>query len=375
MKIAITAGGGGHFAPALALISLLPKDWEVILFGRKYVFEGDRTESLEYKTAQEQHIPFISLTTGRLQRKFTRHTLASFLKLPVGFFQAYMALRREKPDAVMSFGGYVSLPVVVSAFFQNIPVVVHEQTLGVGLANKLSAFFAEKVCISFEESEKFFPKEKVILTGNPVKKFSINDLPFQISKEDLPLLYITGGSSGSHAINVLIENGLEELLIKYRIIHQTGDAREFQDFEKLEEKQKNLSPELQKRYYVTKFVSPFDVGSVISASDIVISRAGMNSVCELMYFGKPSIFIPLPFAQENEQGKNAEFAKKIGMAEVLEQDSATTQTLLQTIGKIETSIDRYRNGGEKAKGLIKEDAAKEIFTVLKQTIEKRNNTK
>ncbi len=374
MKIAITAGGGGHFAPALALMSILPKDWEVIFFGRKYTFEGDKTESLEYETAIQEGIPFIALTAGRLQRKFTSRTLSSLLKLPIGFFQAYKALKRQKPTVVISFGGYVSLPVVVSAFFQNIPIVIHEQTLGAGLANKLSAFFADTVCVSFEESKKFFPKEKVVVTGNPVKKFKISDFPFAISNEKLPLLYVTGGSSGSHAINELIERGLEEFLAKYRIVHQTGDAKEFQDFEKLKEKQEGLPADLQKRYVVTKFVNPFDVGSVINASDIVISRAGMNSVCELMYFGKPSIFIPLSFAQGNEQRKNAEFAKKIGMAEIVEQSGATPDVLLEAISNIEMHIDQYKKAGEKAKDLIKMDAAQEIFTVLKQTIEKRNNT-
>lgn len=372
MKIAITAGGGGHFAPALALISVLPKDWGVFLFGRKHTFEGDSAESLEYKTAMQENIPFISLTTGRLQRKFTQHTILSLLKLPIGFFQAYTALKRERPDIVMSFGGYVSFPVVVSAFFQNISIVVHEQTLGVGLANKLSAFFADKVCISFEESRKFFPKEKTVLTGNPVKRFSISNFPFEISKEELPLLYITGGSSGSHAINLLIEEGLEELLAKYKIVHQTGDAKEFQDFKKLKEKKLALS--LQKRYVVTKFVNPADVGSVLSASDIVISRAGMNSVCELMYFGKPSIFIPLPITQGNEQRKNAEFAKKIGMAEIVEQETSSPKTLLQTIDKIIEHIEQYKKAGEAAKNLIKKGAAEDILTVLKETIEKRNST-
>src|SRR5436305_1641956 len=132
MKLLIVAGGGGHFAPALAVIEKLPKEIEILVVGRKYVFEGDRTLSLEYQTATKLRIPFKTLTTGRLQRKFTRYTFNSLLKIPIGLSQATNILTKFKPDAVLSFGGYISVPVTLAASILRIPLVLHEQTLEAG---------------------------------------------------------------------------------------------------------------------------------------------------------------------------------------------------------------------------------------------------
>lgn len=242
MKIAIVAGGGGHFSTALAVMESLGKDDNVLLFLRKYAFEGDRAVSLEYQTATSLGIHFEIITTARLQRTFTRHTLPSLLKMPTGFFQALTQLKKYKPDVLFSTGGYVSLPVCFAAKTLGIPIVIHEQTLGFGLSNKIVSKFAQKVCVSFPTSEKYFPKEKVVLTGNPMKQFKVKSLKFKVSSEPLPLIYITGGSSGAHAINQIVFSCLEKLLEKYRIIHQTGDSQQFLDFEK-QEKLKNSLPE------------------------------------------------------------------------------------------------------------------------------------
>ncbi len=179
MKLLIVAGGGGHFAPALSVIEKLPKDWDLLLVGRKYSLEGDAALSLEYQTAERMHIPFRMLTTGRIQRKLTRHSLLSLLKTPIGMVQALSILRDFKPDVVLSFGGYVAVPLVLAAHFLRIPIIIHEQTFGAGLANKISSRFADKVCISWEESRKYFPNGKVVVTGNPVRKFQISNFKFQ----------------------------------------------------------------------------------------------------------------------------------------------------------------------------------------------------
>ncbi len=160
MKLLIVAGGGGHFAPALAVIEKLPKDWELLVVGRKYVFEGDQSFSLEYQTAKKLNIPFKPLTTGRLQRKFTKYTINSLLKIPVGLAQATAILNGFKPDVVLSFGGYVSVPITLSASILRIPIVIHEQTLEAGVANKLVARFARKICISWEQFGEVFSKRQ-----------------------------------------------------------------------------------------------------------------------------------------------------------------------------------------------------------------------
>ena len=172
MKLIIV---GGHLSPALAVIEALQKDVNVLFIGRKYVFEGSKTLSLEFRTITKRKIPFVSISTGRWQRKFTRFTIPSLLKFPFGILQSFLILKKFKPDVVLSFGGYLSLPVGIAAFILRIPIVIHEQTLEAGIANKVLSIFAKTVCISWETSRKYFPKSKVILTGNPMRKFEIRN--------------------------------------------------------------------------------------------------------------------------------------------------------------------------------------------------------
>jgi UDP-N-acetylglucosamine--N-acetylmuramyl-(pentapeptide) pyrophosphoryl-undecaprenol N-acetylglucosamine transferase len=229
MKIIII---GGHLSPALAVIEEL-KNEEIYYLGRKHAFEGDKAISLEYEEVSKLGIPFYSINAARLQRKFTSRTIPSLAKFPSGFFQSLKALKQIKPDVVLGFGGYVSLPVVLAAFFLRIPIVIHEQTLEAGFANRMEAKFARKICISWQSSEQYFPKQKTVLTGNPLRGIVLNAKPFK-EETGLPKIYITGGSSGSHSINLLVEKSLKELLEKFTVVHQTGDARRHADFERLQ---------------------------------------------------------------------------------------------------------------------------------------------
>lgn len=364
MKLLIVAGGGGHFAPALATIEQLPKNWEVLVVGRKYVFEADKTPSLEYQTAEKLGIKFESITTGRLQRNFSRHSLNMLLKMPVGFLQATNIIKNFKPDIVLSFGGYVSLPVCMAARFLNIPIIIHEQTFGAGLANKVISKFADKVCISWEQSKKFFPAKKVILTGNPIKRYEGRSMKYKVFDEGLPIVFVTGGSSGAHAINILIENILEKLLEKYIIIHQTGDAKEYGDFDRIQKKKENLPQKLQNRYIMMKFVEPKDFYSFLEKADLVISRSGINTVTELLYLGKPALFIPLALGQRNEQLTNALFAKNLGLAEILEQKNLTGDELFIYINNMLKNIYSYKKHETDAKKLIHKDAAQKIISII-----------
>ncbi len=361
---------GGHLSPALAVIERLPKEDKVIVMGRKHAFEEDTALSLEYQTMTSRNIPFISLMTGRLQRHFSRHTIPSLLKTPYGLIQAYIGLRTLRPDVVLSFGGYVAVPVAIAAKLLRIPIVVHEQTLEAGASNIFVGKFARKICISWESSAPFFPASKTVLTGNPVRKYPISNTPASTVKrgEQLPipngedpLLYITGGSSGSHAINELVEGALEKLIKKYRIIHQTGDAKLYGDFDRLIEKRESLGEE-KDRYIVTKFVKPEEVAQILEKADLIISRSGMNTVTELLYFEKPSLLIPLPISQNNEQGKNAQMLKDAGLSEIMDQQSLTPDILSQKIQTMMENIDTY-----KTKVSIKntlENAADGIIRVL-----------
>ncbi|RJQ37967.1 UDP-N-acetylglucosamine--N-acetylmuramyl-(pentapeptide) pyrophosphoryl-undecaprenol N-acetylglucosamine transferase [Candidatus Microgenomates bacterium] len=362
MKIVLT---GGHLSPLLSVIDTLPKEAEILVVGRKKALEGDIAFSLEYQTLEEKKIPFKSIVTGRWQRRFTKHTIFSFFKIPVGFFQSFFILKKFKPDVVLSFGSYVSLPVTFTAFILSIPVVLHEQTLEAGLSNRIAGFFAKKICISWKSSEKFFPKLKTVLTGNPVREFGIKKQELRINNNDgLPVIYITGGSLGSHAINVLVEGCLEKLLEKFIVFHQTGDAKEFEDFKRLEKIKASLPQKLQERYNLTKFVEPEKVGSIIYSSSFVVSRSGINTITELFYFGKPSILIPLPFSQNNEQFKNALFFKEAGFGEILDQEKADSKDLYDRAELMLNNLDKYKQSAENAKNQINKDAAEEIVKVL-----------
>ncbi|HWY79504.1 MAG TPA: UDP-N-acetylglucosamine--N-acetylmuramyl-(pentapeptide) pyrophosphoryl-undecaprenol N-acetylglucosamine transferase [Candidatus Sulfotelmatobacter sp.] len=377
MKVLIAVGGGGHFSPALAVIEKMPKDWDILLVGRKYAFEGDQTLSFEYRTAHRLGLPFVSLTTGRLQRKFTRYTFASLIKVPVGLTQSMKILRRYQPDIVLSFGGYVSFPVVIAAAILHIPIVIHEQILHAGLANKVAARFATKICISWRESQHYFPKGKTILTGNPLRKefFSVKnkDNGQETRKYDnnLPLIYITGGSGGAHGINLLIEGCLEKLLENYTVIHQTGDAKEFGDYARLEKLKRHLPAILQKRYILQKFIEPERIMDILNNADLVISRSGINSVTELLYLGKPSLLIPLPYGQHNEQLTNALFVKSFGLAEVIDQRIATSATVLQKITNMISNLDFYASHKQETRALIKIDATEKILEEVRDAKEKR----
>lgn len=362
---------GGHLSPALSVLESLPKEDKVLFVGRKYAFEGDSSLSLEYETVTSLNVPFVGLNTGRLQRKFTTHTISSLLKLPFGLLKSFVTLVKFRPDVVVGFGGYVSFPVVLSAYLLRIPIVIHEQTLEAGFANKILSRFASKVCISWNSSRRYFRKEKIVFTGNPIRESkdsstgSGSKLKINKERNNLPLIYITGGSSGSHFINVLLEGCIKELLEKYNIIHQTGDAQEFRDFDRLEKLKNNLPPELSRRYILKKFINPSEVSDLLHEASLVISRSGMNTITELIYFEKPSLLIPLPYSQNNEQLKNAKFLERLGLGKVLLQNELDSKKLFQAISLMFNNINNYKIDIAERKKLPRKSAAQSIIEVIR----------
>jgi len=358
MKVAVV---GGHLTPALAVIEVL-KGEEIIYIGRKHALEGDQALSLEYRTITSLGIPFKSIITGRLQRKFTKYTLLSLFKIPIGLVQSFLILRRFKPHVVLGFGGYVSLPVIFAASLLRIPIVIHEQTQEVGLANKIAAYFATKICISWEASQRFFPQNKNVLTGNPIRREVIDAFGSSLKEaNDLPLIYITGGSLGSHTINVLVEKVIKRLLPNARVIHQTGDAQEYQDFERLSYLRDSLSEEFKKRYLIKRFLEAKEVAEVLRNADLVVSRAGINTITELIFLSKPSLLIPLP--QGKEQRKNALFLSELDLAEVRLEENLTPDDFLNTLKYMFENYSKY-NLNKDYKIYIR-DAAFKIVEVLR----------
>ena len=367
MKVLIT---GGHLTPALAVIKERPKGMDVVYVGRKYALEGDSALSLEYQTITNLGIPFIVFHPGRLQRRFTRHTLFSLGRFPKGIWEAFRILKKEKPDVVLSFGGYVAFPIAVAASLLKIPVITHEQTLEVGAANALIAKLAIKVCVSWPSSEKFFPKEKVVLTGNPiVEQKPSQEMQALIChhKEKYPLLVITGGSLGSHAINILIEPMLDKLLAHFTILHQTGNAKQYGDYDRLVKKRNKMPYTFQERYLPTKFLAPDDMPYIYEQADLVISRSGINTVLTLLLANTPSLLIPLPISQRQEQLKNALLLRDSGLGEVLEQDSLTSETLFEAVLMMMRNKTVYKNKDLETMRSLHQHAAEHILRVVDGT--------
>lgn len=372
MKILVT---GGHFTPAYAVIEKLKNNNEIIFVGRKYAFEGENSESLEFKTISELGIKFYDLKTGRFQRRFTKHTIPSLLKVPGGIIKAISLVKKINPDIVLTFGGYIGLPVSLAAYISGVPIVVHEQTQDAGLSNKIISRFAHKVCVSFESSRKYFPQNKVVFTGNPVRQEIFKPLKSIDIPENLRIIYITGGSTGSHFINDLVLGSLSRLLEKYVVIHQTGDSGVFRDFEKLEKARRSFSFELQKRYILKKFISLSEIGWIYKNASIVVARSGINTVCEILALSKLCLLIPLPHGQSEEQLKNANLVKKSVLGDYIEQNKINEDIFLRKINimlqneniykvKSETKNNKFGNASLKiarvVKSVYEEKSEKEI---------------
>lgn len=348
-------------APAVALIEELRsrnKNIEVVFVGRKYSLDSEKTISLEFKEIENLGIPFIPLTAGRLTRVLTVKSIRNFLRIPLGFVNAFFIIKNQRPDIIFAFGGFLALPVAFWGYIFKIPVYSHEQTVNPGLSNKIISFFSRKIFVAFEEAAKHFKSQKVIVSGNPVRKavFKVDLKPFEVRK-DRPVIYITGGSLGSHSINAHVKKIIKELLKDFIVIHQVGDTKEYHDFEDLAEIRNNLPEELSARYYVKKHFYMYEIGYIYSVTDMCVGRAGANTFFELMALKIPAIFIPLPWSAGREQQKHAELFAKAGLGEIFHQVE-TSDRLLRQIQSMAGNLIEYRKNFDKLEPYYKENAAK-----------------
>lgn len=368
-KIVVT---GGHVTPALAVIDeLKKKQWQIYFFGRRYASEIDKTISMEMEMLKEKDLTFIPITAGKIHRYLSRYTLISFLKIPIGFFQALGYLLKIKPQVILSFGGYLSVPVVFAGWLLRIPIVTHEQTASYGLGSKVNSLFAKRIAISWAPTEKYFPKEKVVLTGNPIRKniLKFDEKIWQVFDfdEKLPLIFITGGNQGSHVINRTTQEIISQLVKDYNVFHQTGRLEA--DFDALEKIRQKLPSNLRNRYHCKKYLNTQEMGTFLNKADLVISRAGANIITELAVLGKPVLLIPIPWAYADEQNKNAQLLAEAGIAEILPQVQLTPQKLSETIKKMVENLNQYKKNSLQTKKLVKLDAAQEIVKLAEQLIQ------
>ncbi|MFH1970983.1 MAG: UDP-N-acetylglucosamine--N-acetylmuramyl-(pentapeptide) pyrophosphoryl-undecaprenol N-acetylglucosamine transferase [Patescibacteria group bacterium] len=354
-KIILTGGHAG--TAALSVVEEIQKQklsWQIYWIGPKNAIEGKKTLSLEFKYFSKFNIKFYSIIFGKLQRKFSIWTILSVFKIPVGFVQALYFLIKIKPFVVLSFGGFASFPVVVMSKLFKIPVLIHEQTTVAGRANMLSAKFAEKILLSRELSEPYFPKNKCLVVGNPILSQYFKETK-NLQESDRKTIFIVGGSRGSQQINKIIKIALEKLLDKYKIIHTTGEL-DYKEFKKIKD---NLSDNKSRYYSLFSSIDPYEMLTIYNQVDLVISRAGANTVSELIALGKPSIFIPIPWAYLNEQTKNAEYASKYIPTVILNQSSLSTEKLFDGIEYLVNSSTQARKNN-----YLDKEASKKIVSLL-----------
>lgn len=341
MKLALTGGGsGGHTLPAVTIYDSFVEKYSNQDEAFQCIYLGS-FDGIEKDVADKKNIPYYSISTGKLRRYFSLKNFTDSFRILKGIWDAFFVLRKFKPDAVFSTGGFVSVPVVISAKLLSIPAIIHEQTSHVGLANKIASYFAKKVCCTFENSKKYFPPNKVIQTGQPIRKELFTGTKEEAYKlfdldSNLPLIYITGGSQGSHKINKAIQEILKDLLQHSNIIHQCGKTQGHSDSKDLEEYKKTLSDELNQRYIVKDFIFADELKHILNASSLLVGRAGAGTVSEALALRLPSIFIPLAIAQRNEQYHNAKNLADLGGAEIILEADLNSETLKSSIIKIIT---------------------------------------
>ena len=362
MKIVIT---GGHHTPALAVIRELRKRGarDIHWIGHKYSLWRDKEPCAEYKTITAVGIPFYELRAGKVYKTFNPLKL---IRVPLGFLQAFLYLRRIKPDLIVSFGGYLAVPVVIVGWLLRIPIVTHEQTIVVGLANRVIAKFARKIFITWPESGRYFGEERVVLTGNPLRPeiFKIDSKFRRQIPQNRKTIYITGGKQGAHVINEAVLAALPKLLKKYTIIHQSGRASLFRDYERLQEFREGLSEDLKKHHILKDYVGEDEIGTIFDVADLVISRAGANIIYELAALGKPAILIPIPWVSHDEQNKNAQLLVRAGSAVVLPEKDLSAETLASKVEEIFKDFSKYQKAAKKSRSLIIPDAAEKIVNVI-----------
>lgn len=318
MKVLIP---GGHITCALAVADEFAKrDYEIVFVGRKREKGGI---SFEYKSVKESGYKHIPLEAGRLTRTLDLQSVRNALSIPVGFIRALFIVLKEKPDIIMSFGGYIALPLAFWGWLLGKKVYTHEQTMRPGVANELIAKFSRHIFISFEQTKSFFDARKVLYSGNPIRSelFQQFSQPTWFSAAgNKPLLLIMCGALGSHSINLHIESIAADLVQDFVVVHQTGNVSTYDDLKRLS--QLSLTD-----YFVREHLSVSEMSYLYKHASIGVFRSGANTVYELLAMRVPSVLVPLPWSSHGEQQAQADYMEKSGVAKVFDQSKSSSQLL------------------------------------------------
>lgn len=329
MKRIILTGGGtaGHVTPNIALLPRLRElQYDIHYIGS---YNGIEKELIE-----KQQIPYHGISSGKLRRYFSLKNFTDPFRVLKGFSEANRLIKTLKPDVIFSKGGFVSVPVVIAGKRNNVPVIIHESDMTPGLANRISIPSAYKVCCNFPETLKALPKDKAVLTGSPIRQELMTGDPekaraFCGFKDEKPVILVVGGSLGAAAVNQAVRAILSELLKDFQVIHLCGKG-------KLDTSLNNLEGYVQFEYIQD------ELRHLFALSDIVISRAGANAICELLALQKPNLLIPLSAsASRGDQILNARSFERQGFSKVLEEETLTNELLLSSIRELYDNRQQY----------------------------------
>ncbi|MFD9124887.1 glycosyltransferase [Kitasatospora sp. NPDC059571] len=374
-RLVVTGGGtGGHTYPALTAVRALRARLAAAGRGLDVLWVGT-AEGLEARVAAAEGIPFATVATGKIRRSSNPLKLASpanirdMGRVVRGLFQARRIVRDHAPDVVLATGGYVAVPVGRAARGCGAPLVVHEQTVRLGLANRVLARTAARVALSSESTVPLLSESargRAVVTGNPVRPEVFTGRPEKafealgLSGFDrrLPTVYVTGGAQGSLQINTVVEAVLPWLLTGANVIHQCGAAHA----DGLRERIAGLPAHLAARYRVTPFVGA-ELPDVLALADVVVSRSGAGTIAELTALGKASVLIPLASSAGNEQAHNAAHLQTSGAAVAL-LGEVTAQTLRAALAPLLTDGSVRADMADRARAQGRPDAADRLVAVL-----------
>lgn len=345
MKILIS---GGHITPALAVIDYIqahhPQD-EVKFIGRQYSQPELKQKAVEESEVAKRQVEFIKFKAVKLGHEtWLNKLIVKPIKFVVSVSRALSVVKQVKPDVFLSFGGYLAVPVALACKIKGIPIVTHEGTRVLGVANRILARIANFVAVSFESSQMEAGKltNNVVVTGNPLRPTVTQTPPIKpdwIQAEfDLPILLILGGNQGSEVINQVLANCLPELLEDWTVFHQCGRANKKNDYpQQFAALKQTLPAEKQLRYFYSSWIEETDLNWLYHHAFGAISRAGINSLQELVFHRIPTVFIPLPSTHYSEQQQNAAWLSGRKAALVLQQADLTAASLTAKLQQLKHS--------------------------------------
>jgi len=351
---------GGHHTGALEVAKiLLSRGIKIIWFGHRHSMWGDRSVSAEFTEVSISGVRFIDLRAGKFYRTF--HPL-KLIRIPWGFFQSVFylfklkLLYRARLKGIVSFGGYLAVPVTICGYLLGLPIIAHEQTMVSGMANRLIARLAKKIAVSWSSGVREFPSRKSVFTGSLIRPQIITaarNPSFPVGK---PVIYVTGGKQGSHQLNVSLFGALPELLKKYTVVHQTGASTIYRDYSRAFNFRFSLPVPLRDSYIPIDYLPADQAAANLAKALVVVSRSGAHITAELAYLSTRSVVIPLPRSSHNEQEINARYLVSHRLAILLPQSQLTPASLVSAIDQASKlqpkNIDLPHNGVDNLVKLI-----------------------